>query len=472
MQQAVPETAVDGAAVVKEVEVKSVFVVGAGPAGLFAAQKLARAGYPIIIFNRDIKPGGLAEYGIYPMKDKMKNGLRKQFAKILELPNVAYFGHVPVGAGKALTLEAMRDCNPAAVVYAVGAQGTKKLGLPGEEAKGIYSAKDFVYHYNLLPPFASQDFSTGRRIAIIGMGNVMVDIARWLLQDDPKRQTEEVTVIARRGPFEVKFDEKEFDHIEPHLDRRALQDELLRVKERIAAVGQDIAKVPEASFPVLAKPFQEPVQPRLSFRFLSSPQAIDADASGRIARLSVTENLLVAKDGGTAAKATDKITGLEFDTMIFAIGDVADPTIGLPYGKDAYVTNPDTSEPERAAYEVFDPQSGKVLEGTYVVGWARKASEGLVGKARFDAEQGVNHILKYLEGAAAKATPSPQEICTALARRDLRLVTKEDLPYLARAEEKQARALGRESFKFSDDASMLAAIEEEKKKGNSRPAAA
>ena len=74
---------------------KTVFVIGAGPAGMFAAQKIAQGGHEVIILNRDIKPGGLAEYGIYPTKDKMKIGLRKQFAKVLGLPNVHYFGHVP-----------------------------------------------------------------------------------------------------------------------------------------------------------------------------------------------------------------------------------------------------------------------------------------------------------------------------------------------------------------------------------------
>src|ERR1041385_8642009 len=78
------------------IHVKTVFVIGAGPAGMFAAQKIAQGGYEVIILNRDIKPGGLAEYGIYPTKDKMKIGLRKQFAKVLSLPNVHYFGHVPV----------------------------------------------------------------------------------------------------------------------------------------------------------------------------------------------------------------------------------------------------------------------------------------------------------------------------------------------------------------------------------------
>lgn len=451
---------------------KTVFVVGAGPAGLFAAQKIARAGYPVVIFNRDIKPGGLAEYGIYPVKEKMKSGLRKQFGKILGLPNIAYFGHAPVGARYALSIDELRDLNPAAMVFAVGAQGTKKLGLPGEDARGVYSAKDFVYHYNRLPPFATQDFSTGKRVAIIGMGNVMVDIARWLMQDDPERQTEEVTVIARRGPFEVKFDEKEFAHIEMHLDRRSLQDELQRVKERIANVGQDISKVPEASFPILAKPFQEPVKPYLRFRFLSGPREIHADADGRIARLTVTENLLVPRDGGTAAKGTDQTAELEFDTMIFAIGDVVDPSVGLPCGQWGYETNPDKAEPERAAYEVFDPAQGKVVEGTYVVGWARKASEGLVGKARYDAEQGATHVLKYLEGAAEKTTASTEEIRALFNRKGVPVVSKDDLPYLARAEEKQARERGVASFKFADDATMLAAIEEEKRKGNSRNEAA
>jgi ferredoxin--NADP+ reductase len=128
----------------------TVFVIGAGPAGLFAAQKIAQAGHEVVIFNRDIKPGGLAEYGIYPVKDKMKIGLRKQFAKVLSLPNVHYFGHVPIGGNSPLTLEALRHFRPAAMVFSVGAQGTKKLGMPGEDAGGVYSAKDYVYHYNLL----------------------------------------------------------------------------------------------------------------------------------------------------------------------------------------------------------------------------------------------------------------------------------------------------------------------------------
>ena len=441
---------------------KTVFIVGAGPAGLYAANKIATAGHRVVIFNRDIKPGGLAEYGIYPMKDKMKGGLRKQFAKIMSLPNVNYFGHVPVGQNRPIHIEDLQEFNPSALVFAVGAQGTKKLGLPGEEARGVYSAKDFVYHYNLLPPFATQDFSTGKRIAVVGMGNVMVDIARWLLDDDPDRKTEEVIVVARRGPFEAKFDEKEFAHIDMHLDRQDFQDELARVKERVAAVGQDISKVPETTFPTLAKPAQPLVKPRLLFRFLSSPKAIKMDANGHICGLTITENLLVAKNGGTAAKATDKTFDLDVDTMIFAIGDIVDSTVGLPTGPDGYATNPDPSDPKRAAYEVFDLKTGKVVPGTYVVGWARKASEGLVGVARFDAEQGATHVLKYLEGAEERAGATPEEVQRWLANKGQFAVPKEDLPYLQRAEERMAQERGVSYFKFGDDVAMLAAIEEAK----------
>jgi ferredoxin--NADP+ reductase len=444
---------------------KTVFVIGAGPAGMFAAQKIAQGGHEVIILNRDIKPGGLAEYGIYPTKDKMKIGLRKQFAKVLSLPNVHYFGHVSVSGESAVTIAELQQFGPAAIVFAVGAQGTKKLGLSGETAKGVYAAKDFVYSYNLLPPFTSQDFSTGKRVAIIGMGNVMVDIARWLLIDAPQKTAEEVIVVARRGPFEAKFDKKEFDYIEEFLDRAAFDEELCRIQPQLAAVGQDISKLAEETFPVLATPAAEhPAgKPRLRFRFLCSPKEIHADASGRIDRLTVTENVLFERDGSISCKGTEQTAELDVDTMIFAIGDVADPSLGLPYSRDSYVTNPDQNDPKRAAYELYDPRNGKVLEGMYAVGWARKASDGLVGIARHDAEVGATHVLKYLETAEGNHI-SPAEFEQYLRDKGLQIVTKPDLECLGRAEEQEAQRRGMLWFKYADDEAMLAAIESEKAK--------
>jgi ferredoxin/flavodoxin---NADP+ reductase len=444
---------------------KTVFVVGAGPAGLFAAQKIAQAGYEVVVFNRDIKPGGLAEYGIYPTKDKMKVGLRKQFAKVLSLPNVQYIGHACVGNGCGISIADLQEFSPTAIVFAVGAQGAKQLGLPGSESRGVYSAKDFVYYYNLLPPFASQDFSTGKRVAIVGMGNVAIDVAHWLLVDDPNHTAQEVIVIARRGPFEAKFDKKEFAFVEAYLDRQAFQQELNRIQPQLAAVNQDSTKLAEATFPCLAKPDPGPQSARLLFRFLCAPKAIHADQSGRIARLTVTENVLVKRGEDVAAKATDSTADVEVDTMIFAIGDVADPTLGLPYQKDCYVTNLDSTDPKLPSYQVFDPTCGQVMDGIYVVGWARKASEGLVGIARHDGEVGAAEVLKYLQSAPEKKSASYDEIIHRLQGRNLRLVTKPDLEHLAKAEEREGKSRGIQYFKFADDEAMLAAIEEQKTQG-------
>jgi len=443
----------------------TIFVIGAGPAGMFAAQKLALAGHEVVIFNRDVKPGGLAEYGIYPIKDKMKNGLRKQFAKVLALPNVHYFGHVPVGANSPVSIETLLQFRPAAMVFAVGAQGNKKLGMSGEDANGVYSAKDFVYHYNQLPPFASQNFSTGKRVAIIGMGNVMVDIARWLLLDAPNRNAEEVIVIARRGPLEAKFDEREFAYVQAFLDRAIFAAELQRVKARMEAVGQDVAKVPEETFLCLTKfPDPQTTLPRLTFRFLSSPTGISTGPDRRIARLTIADNLLLNRDGNLSAKATGTTTYLDVDTLIFAIGDMHDSSLGLPFGPQGYVTNPD-SDNSRAGYEVFDPAGGRVLNGVFVTGWARKPSEGLVGIARHDGEVGAAHVLEYLQGLPAQALDSAAsaiEIAQSLEGEGIQVVPKSDLEWLAKAEERECRLRGNPYYRFPDDAAMLAAIERAK----------
>jgi ferredoxin/flavodoxin---NADP+ reductase len=438
----------------------SVYVVGAGPAGLFAARKIASAGHRVTIFNRDVRPGGLAEYGIYPMKHHMKAGLRKQFAKILAMPNVEYFGNVPLRCDGALSCECLREWRPGAIVYAVGAQGTKKLGMPGEDARGVYSAKDFVYHYNALPPFSSADFSIGRRVAIIGMGNVMVDIARWLLIDQPGAKPDEVTVIARRGPFEVKFDEKEFDYVERFLDRRLFGDELARISGLVAAVGQDVATVADSVFPWVKTAPDSPPASKLTFRFLTSPIAIEPGSDGRIERLRVVDNLLVRQGEETKARPTSEESALPFDTLIFAIGDVADPSVGLPYGKNEYLANTDPANPDRACYEVLDAATGNALPGNYLVGWARKASEGLVGKARFDAERGCDHVLKYLEQAQPKATPAAAEVLNELQATHDSVVTKQDVERLFRAEGLRAQAQNLPEFKYPTNAEMLAAIRE------------
>jgi len=107
-------------------------VIGAGPAGLYAAQELARHNVHVVIFNRDVKPGGLAEYGIYPDKFKMKDGLRNQFSQILSMGQIDYYGNIVIREDGDFRLNELRALGFQAILVTSGAQGTKWLGLPGK----------------------------------------------------------------------------------------------------------------------------------------------------------------------------------------------------------------------------------------------------------------------------------------------------------------------------------------------------
>jgi ferredoxin--NADP+ reductase len=134
---------------------RCIAVIGAGPAGIFAAKELANNDHKVTLLNRDIKPGGLAEYGIYPTKHKIKEGLRKQFYSIIANENVSYFGNLVVGEKSGISLKDLRNLGFDAILATTGAQGTKWLGIPGEDLVGCYHAKDIVYHFNQLPPFST-----------------------------------------------------------------------------------------------------------------------------------------------------------------------------------------------------------------------------------------------------------------------------------------------------------------------------
>ncbi|MGZ4818677.1 MAG: hypothetical protein ACXVZJ_08625, partial [Terriglobales bacterium] len=265
-----------------------------------------------------------------------------------------------------------------------------------------------------------------------------------------------------------KFDEKEIKYVEANLDRELLKAELQRVAAKVAGVGQDISKADEV-FSVLKKTDPQ-TTPVMKFRFLCSPKEIVKGPDGRICKLIVTENNLVKKGEGTAAKATDQTAELDLDTMIFAIGDVHDPNLGLPMGPEGYSTKPKEGD-ERSLYQVADPVTGAEMDGHFVVGWARRASDGLVGIARHDAEVGATHVLQYLEGKQDKRGAAVETIENTLRARGIQLVNKAELALLGKAEEKEAQARNLTYFKYSDDTSMLRAITREKNSTN-KPAMA
>jgi ferredoxin--NADP+ reductase len=435
-----------------------VAVVGAGPAGLYAAKQLAAEGVRVALINRDIKPGGLAEYGIYHSKHKMKEGLRKQYRRILEDPEISYYGNVIVGKDSGLSLDDLNNLGFQAIMVTVGAQGTKWLGLPGEDLKGVYHAKDIVYHYNKLPPFSTQEFSIGERVALIGVGNVMIDIAHWVIRDV---KAEEVVAVARRGPAEVKFTKKEMENVARNLDLEALDEEITRVSARMKAVDQD---------PQVAKDFflsalpnaKEPVsESRFLFEFLSSPCRILGDESGQVCGLEVDDTELVPRNGDTKAQRLGTKRVLDVDTVVFCIGDRVDEAFGLPVQWNEYVKNPDPNFPvDCCSYEAYDPDVDKPIEGVFFAGWSREASSGLVGVARKDGGCGANALVQYLQTKSplVDAEVIMEELEGVLEKNFNAVVSKEDVQRLEAVEKAEAQDLGLEEYKMKTNEEMLAAI--------------
>lgn len=426
-------------------------------------RKLAEAGHEVILLNRDIKPGGLVEYGIYFNKHKLKEGVRKQFRQILADPRIHYVGHVKVGTQADLTLEELREIfQPSALVIASGAQGTKALGIPGDTALGVYHAKDLVYHYNGLPEFTKKEFQLGDRVAIIGVGNVMVDIAHWLVHE---KKTKEVIAVARRGPAQRAYTDVEIQSVAANFDMPAFDAELERVRPALEAVGEDMAKIHKDLTKYCAAKSKEGESPsKMYFRFLSSPTEVVVE-DGKVKALRVENTELVKRGESLSAKGLGTHHDIECDSVIFAIGDKVDETMGLPCTGTEYIRNPNP-DPENAgdeAYQVFDPEPGEVCAGLFVIGWSRQASDGVVGKAKQDGERGMAVVNRYLQKCAPGSAEGRQEKLQRfeqlLAERGVRLVNYADVQKLEAVEREESQKRGVEFFKYMTDEDMLAAID-------------
>ncbi|RAL22944.1 hypothetical protein DL240_08615 [Lujinxingia litoralis] len=450
----------------------TVAMIGAGPASIYAAEVLAKAGHRVVMLNRDIKPGGLAEFGIYPTKYKMKRGLRRYFDRVLSHDNITYLGNVSVGQEADVSLEELRELGFDALVVAVGAQGTKWLGLPGEDAEACFHAKDLVYHYNGLPPFSEREFPVGQDVVVVGMGNVCLDIVHWMVCE---RQVRSVTAVARRGPGERAFTDKEFKLVSQALDTEALRAEFDGISEVLSAVGQDPEALHQEYLRYIEEPLESPSETSLKMRFLRSPARVEVDASGRVTGLTCEKTRLKppGEKGRVGVERTGEFETLACDTVVFAIGDAIEPTLGLPLspawsGEFATVPEPWEAHPDRPRYMVYNPQTETPIWDTFVVGWARKASDGLVGKARADAVQGCDEILGYLQGAFAErpsevrpAEDVVQGLDQMLRERNVRLVGYDEVKYLDELAAREAESRGLVEYKFATRAEMFQKLDEE-----------
>jgi ferredoxin--NADP+ reductase len=237
----------------------------------------------------------------------------------------------------------------------------------------VYHAKDLVYHYNRLPPYSQQSFHIGKRVALIGAGNVMLDVAHWLVRD---LKVDEVVAVVRRGPAEVKFAKKEMETIASNLDLAALEAEFERVRPVLDAVGQDAQAAQDFILSALPKAL-EPVSDTLfRFDFLASPRRILGDEHGQACGLEVEETTLVCAEGEVQAKRLGSTRVLDVDTVVFCIGDKVDDGFGLPVRWNAFVKNPNPRFPvEGLSFEAYDPDLDRPIDRVlWLAGRARPAA--------------------------------------------------------------------------------------------------
>lgn len=369
-------------------------VIGAGPAGMYASQALARKGVFVVLFNRDIRPGGLAEYGIFPTKQKMRQGLLTQFKRILHMPNIHYCGNVTVGQSGDVRLDQLRRAGFQAIMVTTGAQENHWLGLPGEDLGGVYQANDIVFHYNHFPERLNSRFDFGYQVALIGMGNVMLDIVHYLKLAGKPHQ---VTAFARRGPNQVKFDQQTLEPIANCLDLSAVKGAVDSAERDIVQLGSDVSGFYQLLTDARQKAEECDADVQLRFQFLRSPRRLIGDGQGKVKGVIFEINRLVREAGRVEARGTGKLETVLADSVIFSIGTRVDDGFGLPVAHGNYTTTPSPRYPvDGISYEVYHPELCAPCEDIFVCGWARQAGEGVVGLARKDAERGARAVLGYL----------------------------------------------------------------------------
>jgi ferredoxin--NADP+ reductase len=396
-----------------------VAIVGAGPAGLYAADELLKyPGVTVDVYDRLLTPHGLVRAGVAPDHQHTKL-IQNLFRSIEEEPGFAY--HLGVEVGRDITHAQLAETYHA-VIYAVGAATDRSLGVPGEDLDGSVSATEFVAWYNGHPDQAGRAFGLdGKRAVIIGNGNVALDVARVLMESAERLEKTdisdaalatlkagnltEVVVLGRRGPADAAF-------TLPELIGLASQDDVDVVIDGPVEVTSDkTALLAELQ----ARPTRTDRR-RIVFRFHAAPEKILGDASGRVTRIE------------TAAGPID--TSL----VIRAIGYRAHPVPDLPFDE------------ERA---VVPNDRGRVEPGTYVTGWIKRGPNGFIGTNKTDSEETVASLLADAE-AGLLAQPTAKPLVNGALDRDgwLRIDA---------AERRAGAAAGRPRVKFLETEALRAA---------------
>jgi ferredoxin--NADP+ reductase len=263
--------------------------------------------------------------------------------------------------------------------------------------------------------------------------------------------------------------------VSPALDVTQLESEIDAISEALEAIGQDPGETYEDLIKYKDRDLECGESPtRFRMRFLRSPAEIETDDENNVTGLKCEKTRLVDGDGDRVGlEKLGEYETLPCDTVVFAIGDAIEPTIGLPLEPEwkstfATVPEPWDENPDRPRYMCYDPATEKPIWNTFVVGWARQASDGLVGKAKADGEQGCDEVLAYLDGAfpVEPDAPEPTEVLVArllevFTARDVQYVEYEGVQRLLELEKERADQEGIEEFKFRSNDKMLSLLDKE-----------
>jgi ferredoxin/flavodoxin---NADP+ reductase len=417
-----------------------VAIVGAGPAGAFAASSLlrARGDVDIDLLERLPTPWGLLRGGVAPDHQEIKR-LEDTFDRQTLRRGCRFLGNVEVGVDVSHS-ELMRHYT--AVIYATGAQTDKSLGIPGEDLPGSWAATEFVAWYNAHPDFRDLEFDlSAERAVVIGNGNVAADVTRMLtlspgelertdvadhaLEALRRSRIEEVIVIGRRGPAQVAFTSAELrelgrlDGVDVRVDPDDV--ELDPVSRRwLAEEGTFTArKNVELLREFAARPASADARRRIELRFLGSP--VEIRGSGGVEAVDVRRNQIVrTDDGALRARALDEpVQTIECGLVLRSVGYRAVPLPDVPFDERHFVL-----PNERGRVRAPD---GEPLPGVYAVGWIKRGPTGILGTNKRDAEETVSCLVADL---GAGALPEPQgpgreQIDALLAERNSDVVTVE-----------------------------------------------
>ena len=415
-----------------------VAIVGAGPAGAFAADRLlrARGDVEIDLFERLPTPWGLLRAGVAPDHQEIKR-LDETFQRQTLERGCRLFGNVEVGMDISHE-DLMRHYT--AVVYATGAQTDKSLGIPGEDLPGSWPATEFVAWYNGHPDYRELEFDlSGRRAVVIGNGNVAADVTRMLtLSPDELARTdvadhalealresriEEVVVLGRRGPAQAAFTSAELrelgrlDGVELRVDAEDV--ELDPLSQRwLAERGTFTARTNVALLREFGGRDPQPESARrIVLRFLRSP--VEIRGGERVEAIDVRRNEIVEGDDGSLRPraAGEDVETIECGLVLRSVGYRAVPLPGVPFDERSYVL-----PNERGRVLASD---GEPLPGVYAVGWIKRGPTGILGTNKRDADETARCLAEDLESGRLPAPERPgrDAMDALLAERKSDLVT-------------------------------------------------